>query len=348
MKKLAEVCNLVDLTRREIQECEALGLSIKPKTRNKYGHLLYDDNTIKRLMQIHFYCEMDYKKKQIKEVFDAPDFDIKTSLEMQIKALEQKKIKLEKVIDKAKLMYEAEINQIEIISDIENVNFDLTLLFTDAFVKSFEETKNEEFSKKLVNVYEMTDTDVELWLNIMEHLSTLYKLDFSYSSKEVQEQIEELHSLFRNQLGDSIIMFSYVCSMYSHGKEFARIVDEGYGDGTSEYIYKSLEHYCKVNKNNSADEELIDAIKEIEKLGRNLYKTTSDEVQAEVIKIHHFYSKVQILTPEGQLYILRSLGNWIGSSEVRSIVDEGAEHGIAWFFSRAIEIYCDRNEKRCK
>lgn len=46
MKTLNEVVDLVDMTRRVIQEYEKAGLAKTPTTINKYGHLQYDESAI--------------------------------------------------------------------------------------------------------------------------------------------------------------------------------------------------------------------------------------------------------------------------------------------------------------
>lgn len=68
MKTLNEVVDLVDMTRRVIQEYEKAGLAKTPTTTNKYGHLQYDESAIERLWQIRFYRELGYNKEQIERL----------------------------------------------------------------------------------------------------------------------------------------------------------------------------------------------------------------------------------------------------------------------------------------
>ena len=91
MKTVTKAADIVGLTVRMIQEYEKYGVAIKPTKRNKYGYLMYDDDTIDRLWQIRFYRELGYDKKAIKAVFDDPCYDFSATLEVQVKQLEQKK-----------------------------------------------------------------------------------------------------------------------------------------------------------------------------------------------------------------------------------------------------------------
>ena len=91
MKTVTKAADIVGLTVRMIQEYEKYGVAIKPTERNKYGYLMYDDDAIDRLWQIRFYRELGYDKKAIKAVFDDPCYDFSTTLETQVKQLEQKR-----------------------------------------------------------------------------------------------------------------------------------------------------------------------------------------------------------------------------------------------------------------
>lgn len=66
MKSLSEVVKLVGISRRVIQEYEDAGLAERPTITNKYGHLLYDKEDIRRFWQLRFYRELNYDKNKIK------------------------------------------------------------------------------------------------------------------------------------------------------------------------------------------------------------------------------------------------------------------------------------------
>lgn len=106
MKTVTKAADIVGLTVRMIQEYEKYGVAIKPTERNKYGYLMYDDDAIDRLWQIRFYRELGYDKKAIKAVFDDPCYDFSTTLETQVKQLEQKRQEIDNLINIANLMKE--------------------------------------------------------------------------------------------------------------------------------------------------------------------------------------------------------------------------------------------------
>lgn len=97
---LREMCELVGTSRRSIQGYEKVGL-IMSQDKNKYGHLLYDENTLLRAKMIKFMQELGFKLKEIKELIDAPREVIKEALSMRIGELKLENAKLKQLIIEA-------------------------------------------------------------------------------------------------------------------------------------------------------------------------------------------------------------------------------------------------------
>lgn len=76
---LRDIRNTLGLTRRIIQGYEEKGL-IKPSGKDKYGRLLYDEDTIKRMAYVRFYQNLGYKLNEISEMIDGPEDEIKKLL----------------------------------------------------------------------------------------------------------------------------------------------------------------------------------------------------------------------------------------------------------------------------
>ena len=68
MKKLSEVCKIVGVTRRTLQEYDKIGL-LKPTSKTESGYWLYDDRAIQALFAIQVFVECGYKRKAIKSLF---------------------------------------------------------------------------------------------------------------------------------------------------------------------------------------------------------------------------------------------------------------------------------------
>ena len=71
-KTLSEVCSVLEVSRRAVQGYENAGL-VSATGKNKYGHLLYDEEAQRRIKQIRLLQQLGFKVKEIKEIIDAPD-----------------------------------------------------------------------------------------------------------------------------------------------------------------------------------------------------------------------------------------------------------------------------------
>ena len=100
---LRELCELVGVTRRAIQGYERIGL-VSATSKNKYGYLLYDKSTMKRIEKIIVFQNMEFTLKEIKEIIDAPKEVLKPIIEKQIEKLILKQSKIEETIIQAQEM----------------------------------------------------------------------------------------------------------------------------------------------------------------------------------------------------------------------------------------------------
>ena len=102
MKKmnLKTLCELVGVSRRSIQGYENVGL-MSPTGKNKYGHLLYDEDALHRARMIKFMQSLGFKLREIKEIIDAPSDVIKEALQKRIKELEIEISQMQQIIQEA-------------------------------------------------------------------------------------------------------------------------------------------------------------------------------------------------------------------------------------------------------
>lgn len=97
---LRELCATLDVSRRAVQGYEGAGL-VSASDKNKYGHLLYDEETQKRIELIKLYQQLGFKIKEIKELIDAPNEVVKEALEKQVLCLKAERVRIDVLIKKA-------------------------------------------------------------------------------------------------------------------------------------------------------------------------------------------------------------------------------------------------------
>ena len=102
-KTLSEVCSVLEVSRRAVQGYENAGL-VSATGKNKYGHLLYDEEAQRRIKQIRLLQQLGFRVKEIKDIIDAPEEVLRKAVERQIESLKAEIEYKEEIIRQAKKM----------------------------------------------------------------------------------------------------------------------------------------------------------------------------------------------------------------------------------------------------
>lgn len=94
---LKEIQNLYGISRRAIQGYEKEGL-VYATSKNKYGHLLYDENMVERIRRIKILQDIGFSVKQIKEILTKPE-ELKCVLVDSLAKLESEKKRIDTLIE---------------------------------------------------------------------------------------------------------------------------------------------------------------------------------------------------------------------------------------------------------
>ena len=94
---LREMCTSFGVSRRAVQGYEKAGL-VSATSKNKRGHLLYDEYSQERIQKIKLFQEMGFSIKEIRDIIDAPNYVLKYALEKQIEKLKMDSAHAEKMI----------------------------------------------------------------------------------------------------------------------------------------------------------------------------------------------------------------------------------------------------------
>lgn len=124
MKTVKDVSEITGVSIRTLRYYDEIGL-LKPTELTDAGYRLYDNKALERLQEIMFFKELEIPLQDIKKIMDDPNYDRKQVLLTQKTLLEQKRNRLNGII--------------ELISDVmKGVN-----------TMSFEAFSNEEIQKIL-------------------------------------------------------------------------------------------------------------------------------------------------------------------------------------------------------
>lgn len=342
---LNEVVDQVGLTRRMIQEYEKSGLVKKPETRNKYGHLLYDEKTIDRLWQIRFYREVGYNSSQIRSAISEHVHNDDERLESLIKSMTKEKQRLETMISLATMMKEGGVSFCSLRHGI----------MEESGIKSGEVFAILGMSYKyMVNIFVDCDDKIvdvlsdDEWDEVSARIRRIAlgcQRKVPYEDKRVQKLVAGIHEVCTRAVSESHLLFKGMVIYINPENRCVEEIFESMSDDTIEYVHQAFQYYCDKIGNSQADMECLEALDNLERLAYARYSADSKEIQREVKKIHNFYRGMKILTEDAQLEMLERTGKLYGSQVYRDEFDGGREKGVAWFISKAIEIYCSNYRK---
>ncbi len=241
VKGLAE---LAGVSVKTLHHYHKIGL-LKPSGRSEKGYRYYTKDELIQLQQILFYKELDFTLNNIKEILNAPAFDILKALEYQKKALNKRAKRMEQLLK--------------------------TLDKTIVSLKKNETMKDEElykgFSKEQVEVYRKEVT--ERWgADELRETEEKIKAMGSKVYDDVQQQGEEINLLlaslmdlepYAKQVQEAVALhhkylnhfrevtpegYLGLGKMYTEDERFSAYYEK-YREGLTNFLYEAIKHYCK-------------------------------------------------------------------------------------------------------
>lgn len=98
MKKVKDVSEITGVSIRALRYYDEIGL-LKPTEVTDAGYRLYDSKALERLQEIMFFKELEIPLEDIKKIMDSPNYDREQALLTQKKLLEQKRNRLNGIIE---------------------------------------------------------------------------------------------------------------------------------------------------------------------------------------------------------------------------------------------------------
>ena len=233
MKTVQEVSKLSGVTIRTLRYYDRIGL-LRPAARTEAGYRLYDDAALMRLMRILLLKELEIPLKDVKRLLQLSDAAQREAIGRQIKALELKKERTEKLIALARRLEKGEG----------------TMDFS-AFDRSREEAYAAEAKARWGDTaayreYETRPRQPGAEDRLMAIFADFGALrDGDPASAEAQVKVKTLQ--------DCISANYYTCTdeilfglgqMYAADERFRANIDAAGGEGTAAFVQKAIIAYC--------------------------------------------------------------------------------------------------------
>ena len=240
MKTVTEVSRISGISVRTLHYYDNIGL-LKPTALTDAGYRLYDDEAIARLQTILMFRELAFPLKEIKNILDSPDFDLKTAFRQHIKLLQLQKEHLEELLRLANKMIEqgADFMDFSAFDKSKITDYEKEVAEhwgkTDAYKEYTEKSKNMTAEQKRNSEN-----------GLMQQFAVFGELKAkSADSVEVQSAVKNLRQFitdnFYNCTKEILLCLG---DMYISDERFKSNIDSVGGAGTAEFVQKAIKIYC--------------------------------------------------------------------------------------------------------
>lgn len=276
MKTVKEVSEITGVSVRTLRYYDEIGL-LKPATLSDAGYRLYDNKALERLQEIMFFRELEIPLMDIKKIMDNPDYDKEQVLLTQKSLLEQKRNRLNGIIELiGDVMKGVNTMSFEAFSS-EDVQIILDHTLECMPQKSLEEQvqkygsieKYREFlatgfaneramadvfkwyggkEKTMEAIMQSTGNSDELKqlqeenTEIYQQFVTAKETGNADMAKEAVERLAETYkSMFKLDNARNILLD--MAKEYLQNQKLAEITDRQFGEGSSEYVAHAIQSY---------------------------------------------------------------------------------------------------------
>ena len=276
MRTVKDVSELTGISVRTLHYYDEIGL-LKPTTCSDAGYRLYDDKALETLQQILFFREFDMPLKEIKSILESPEFDKDKVLASQMRMLELKRDRLNRLIGTIKDILKGEnAMSFEVFSktDIEKM---YTLMlenmgetqrdvlkeqygdlekFKESFLEKAGSGQAQQNYQKMIEWYGSKDKTLDsakstvpgdVFNSYQNRSEALYKKLAESRGKdvntfEVKQIVGEMDFVSKQlyQMEDVSGLMLEMAELYATNEEMIKYYDTAYGDGAAEFLGRAI------------------------------------------------------------------------------------------------------------
>ncbi len=279
MKTVKDVSEISGVSIRTLRYYDEIGL-LKPTELSNAGYRLYDNKALERLQEIMFFKELEIPLKDIKKIMDSPNYDKEQALLTQKNLLEQKRNRLNGIIELiSDVMKGVNTMSFKAFSN-EEIQEILDHMFGCMSKESLKQQiqkygSEEKYREYLVAGFsnEQAITDVFKWYGSKEKAmeaimqstgdvkefkqeqdknTEIYKKfmaaketgDANVEKEAIEQLAENYKEMFKLDNARNILLD--LASEYLQKQKLAEAMDSQFGNGCSEYVAYAIKKYYGV------------------------------------------------------------------------------------------------------
>ncbi len=275
MKTVKDMSEIAGVSIRTLRYYDEIGL-LKPTELTEAGYRLYDNKALEKLQEIMFFRELEIPLIDIKKIMDNPNYDKEQVLLAQKSLLEQKRNRLngiiELIIDVMKGVNTMSFGAFSNEEVLKMVNHTLECMSKESLNEQVQKYGSmEKYKEHLISGFanEQATTDLLKWYGSKEKI--IESVMQSTSSKEIKQEQEENEKIYKQfitakETGNMDMAHSAVemlaenyktmfllnnarnilldlAKEYLQGGKLAEATNSQFGEGCSEYVAHAIQHY---------------------------------------------------------------------------------------------------------
>lgn len=276
MKTVRDVSEITGVSIRTLRYYDEIGL-LKPTELTEAGYRLYDNKALEKLQEILFFRELDIPLTNIKKIMDHPDYDKEQVLLAQKSLLEQKRNRLNGIIELiTDVMKGVNTMSFGAFSNEEvekMVNHTLECMSKESLEEQVQKYGGmEKYKEHLVSGFanEQATADLLKWYGSKEKAIEAV-MQATGNAEEIKKEQDKNTEIFKQfmaakETGNIDMAHSAVemlaenyktmfaldnarnilldlAKEYLQGEKLAEATDNQYGKGCSEYVAHAIRHY---------------------------------------------------------------------------------------------------------
>lgn len=276
MKTVKDVSEITGVSIRTLRYYDEIGL-LKPTKLTEAGYRLYDNKALEKLQEIMFFRELEIPLIDIKKIMDNPNYDKEQALLTQKSLLEQKRNRLNGIIELiTDVMKGVNTMSFGAFSNEEvqkMVNHTLECMPKESLDKQVQKYGSmEKYKEHLVSGFdnEQATADLLKWYGSKEKAMEAV-MQPTGSAKEIKQEQDENAKIYKQfmaakEAGNMDMAHSAVEMLaenyktmfaldnarnilldlareYLQSEKLAEVTDSQFGKGCSEYVAHAIQHY---------------------------------------------------------------------------------------------------------
>lgn len=276
MKTVKDVSKITGVSIRTLRYYDEIGL-LNPTELTKAGYRLYDNKALEKLQEIMFFRELDIPLTDIKKIMDNPNYDKEQALLTQKSLLEQKRNRLNGIIELiTDVMKGVNTMSFGAFSNEEvqkMVNHTLECMSKESLAEQAQKYGSmEKYKEHLVAGFanEQAVADLLKWYGSREKAMEAV-MQSTGSGEEIKQEQDENAGIYKQfmaakEAGNMDMAHSAVemlaenykmmyaldnarnilldlAKEYLQGEKLAEATDNRFGKGCAEYVAHAIQHY---------------------------------------------------------------------------------------------------------